>query len=261
MRSFFAALKSLVLPYGVTTGPRIVLDGINGVIEVYNSTGLIGRIDTDGLLIQQQGQIALSGPNNNGIYLLNNSGQPSILFVGKDGTTSGTIAFDTTSTPGGFVMWVTNGLGSLGADATGWYFNGDTTGTGVKFEPISASLKALVGGAVETWHDVALLNGWANRAAPWAHLSYKKMPDNTVRLQGSISGGTSASGTKIGTIPAGYRPTQEDAVHPIASDNLPAAYASANGVPRLQVTNGGDMFIYGTGTGPLYFTGFSWSLD
>lgn len=37
MKSFIAALRSLVLPYGRTTGPRIVLDGVNGRIEVYDA--------------------------------------------------------------------------------------------------------------------------------------------------------------------------------------------------------------------------------
>lgn len=37
MRSIFAALRSLVLPYGATSGQRIVLDGVNGRISVYDS--------------------------------------------------------------------------------------------------------------------------------------------------------------------------------------------------------------------------------
>jgi hypothetical protein len=38
MKSFIAALRSLVLPFGSTTGARIILDGVNGRIYVYNST-------------------------------------------------------------------------------------------------------------------------------------------------------------------------------------------------------------------------------
>jgi hypothetical protein len=37
MRSFIASLRSLVLPFGATTGQRIVLDSDNGVISVYDS--------------------------------------------------------------------------------------------------------------------------------------------------------------------------------------------------------------------------------
>jgi len=130
----------------------------------------------------------------------------------------------------------------------GWIFDGTAPG----------GIKALIGDTPETWHDVALLNGWVNRAG-WDHMSYRLMPDGTVRLRGSISGGTSASGTQIGSLPAGYRPPTHDAVGGIASDNLPAAYAAANGSPRMQVQTGGNIFIYGTGAGPLFFESYSFS--
>lgn len=110
----------------------------------------------------------------------------------------------------------------------------------------------------EDWTDIGLLNGWVNRAG-WDHAAFKLFPDGTVHLRGSISGGTSASGTQIGSIPAGYRPATHDAVEDIASDNIPAAYAAANGSPRMQVQLGGNMFIYGTGAGPLFLDGFNYS--
>lgn len=46
MKSFIAALRTLVLPYGATSGQRIVLDGVNGRIAVYNAAGVqIGILD------------------------------------------------------------------------------------------------------------------------------------------------------------------------------------------------------------------------
>lgn len=46
MKSFIAALRSLVLPYGRTTGPRIVLNGELGRIEVYDAANdLVYLID------------------------------------------------------------------------------------------------------------------------------------------------------------------------------------------------------------------------
>lgn len=39
MKSFIAALRNLILPFGATTGPRIVLDGVNGRISVFTATG------------------------------------------------------------------------------------------------------------------------------------------------------------------------------------------------------------------------------
>jgi hypothetical protein len=41
VRSFLAALRSLVLPYGATSGGRIVLDGVNGVISIYDASGFL----------------------------------------------------------------------------------------------------------------------------------------------------------------------------------------------------------------------------
>lgn len=39
MKSVIAALRSLVLPFGASSGPRIVLDGVNGRISVFTSMG------------------------------------------------------------------------------------------------------------------------------------------------------------------------------------------------------------------------------
>lgn len=55
MRSLFASLRSLTLPAGATSGGRIVLDGINGQINVYNTDGdLIGTFDPDGLVFRSR---------------------------------------------------------------------------------------------------------------------------------------------------------------------------------------------------------------
>lgn len=48
-----AILRGLVLPFGAVTGARIVLDGVNGVISVYNSANTeAARIDSTGVLVQ-----------------------------------------------------------------------------------------------------------------------------------------------------------------------------------------------------------------
>lgn len=41
MKSFIAALRNLVLPWGRTTGRRIVLDGDNGEIDIYDATNAL----------------------------------------------------------------------------------------------------------------------------------------------------------------------------------------------------------------------------
>jgi hypothetical protein len=50
MKSFIAALRTLVLPFGATTGRRIVLDGVNGRIQIYNAANaLVMEIDDTGV--------------------------------------------------------------------------------------------------------------------------------------------------------------------------------------------------------------------
>lgn len=107
--------------------------------------------------------------------------------------------------------------------------------------------------ASETWHDVSLLNGWTERAG-LDHFMYRMDPDGYVTFRGTVAGGTSTNGTQIGAaLPIAYRPAK-DAVMAISSDNLPSTYSSANGSPRLQLqASTGDLYIYGTGPGPLYF--------
>jgi len=41
VKSFIAALRTLVLPFGATTGRRIVLDGIAGTISIYDASDLL----------------------------------------------------------------------------------------------------------------------------------------------------------------------------------------------------------------------------
>jgi hypothetical protein len=51
MHSIMAALRSLTLPYGATSGPRIVLNGVTGRIEVYSDLGnLMITLDDDGII-------------------------------------------------------------------------------------------------------------------------------------------------------------------------------------------------------------------
>lgn len=74
MKSFFAQLRQLVLPFGVSAGPRIVLDGVNGEITAF------GAVDT---------QYAKIDPNNAGdvtIGVTQTSGSKAVMSASADGT-------------------------------------------------------------------------------------------------------------------------------------------------------------------------------
>lgn len=64
MRSLVAALRTLVLPFGATSGGRIILDGVNATIDVFSMLGtrFVRISPTDGVLVGQDGsdQIAVT---------------------------------------------------------------------------------------------------------------------------------------------------------------------------------------------------------
>jgi predicted RecA/RadA family phage recombinase len=52
MKSLIANLRNLVLPFGATSGPRIVLDGVDGEIDVYDANNnLVGQLNSNGLKV------------------------------------------------------------------------------------------------------------------------------------------------------------------------------------------------------------------
>lgn len=111
MKSALAALQFLVLPAGAISGQRIVLDGVNGEIDVYNvADQLIARIDTggietfrtsDGSMIAKMGPVGIEGidassnlivlVDGNGIDILDTSG----LLIVRIRPTEAITVFDT----------------------------------------------------------------------------------------------------------------------------------------------------------------------
>jgi hypothetical protein len=75
MRSLIASLRTLVLPFGATTGSRIVLDGVTGQILVYDANDdLRFRLNPSGGIIE----LSSAGVNENLLGDIQASGQGSI---------------------------------------------------------------------------------------------------------------------------------------------------------------------------------------
>lgn len=92
--------------------------------------------------------------------------------------------------------------------------------------PINSVLDAVQPGTTATaegWHTLTLANSWTGT------LQYKLKPDNTVMLrsQGTLTVGTRTTGTTIGTLPTGYRPTYQ-ADMPISVTANTSGAASVN---------------------------------
>jgi hypothetical protein len=97
MRSFLAALRTLVLPYGHPSGQRIVLDGVNGLIQVYNAANqLVAQIDTTGAF-------SVFDPAGGSDIVMRSAAPPVILFLpgtfGAHALGTGSIGADEQTVP------------------------------------------------------------------------------------------------------------------------------------------------------------------
>lgn len=85
---------------------------------------------------------------------------------------------------------------------------------------------------VEDWVGPTLLNSWADFGSGTQGARFRKTPDGTVHVQGTVSGGSSASAV-VFTLPAGYRPAAE----------LRLPGVSAAGAAELRITAAGDVSL------------------
>lgn len=110
-----------------------------------------------------------------------------------------------------------------------WTFSADET-------PV-----AVLPGVVDYWHYVgaagepAFGTGWEHLGGTSPRMRYKKMPDGTVRVQGSVKNGTT---NVIFTLPVGYRPAY-------AAESAPIRNSSTT-VERCQILTDGRVYMIST---------------
>lgn len=258
--SLAALLRTLVLPFGVTTGQRIVIDGVNGRIEFYDSTNTrVGVLDTDGITWS-----AADG---------------SIIDVDPTGTYGGAEIDITPPTVSG-VTWVPGVILGVDFDATQKYpvlVLESPNATGKDFSEIhligegqtDATDYIWLGGdkvtsfggihaidpdpstsyfAPEPWHTPTYGNNWT--AGSGAALQYRKLvsPANSVQLCGSIHSPNPFVSVGVFTLPVGYRPAGTQYLL-ATRDTAVATQLKINtsGVVSLEnnTTTGVDWFING----------------
>lgn len=206
MKDLIAALQSLTLPWDAITGARIVLDGVNGRILIYDaadnlviSLSPLAGTDSDGntvhVGIADIGSLYTVVINNGEIIVTLNS-NPTV------GLTINPLQFQ--FSPAAFVS------NFLENDTNGIGFRTNATTLGVYLSRATGFLELASVGPYdsESWTDVAFAANWVH----WTERTqYKLMPDGTVRLKGSAqyTAGVPAGGTDIFTLPAGYRPPQQ----------------------------------------------------
>lgn len=91
-----------------------------------------------------------------------------------------------------------------------------------------------------TWTTLPTNNSWVTRPSPYPPIGYRKLPDGTVEVRGSLRNGTTVSGTIVATLPAGFRPV---------GATIFTGWSSGSVVP-LVVTDDGAITAY-SGTGAI----------
>lgn len=100
MKSFIAALRNIVLPWGRTSGRRIVLDGDNGEIDGYNAANTLVFV----LTTQDPPGLIVGGPND-----------PQVKVISDPVGNVGRVLFDANSPSAGVLCALTDVVFNEGA--------------------------------------------------------------------------------------------------------------------------------------------------
>lgn len=189
----------LVLP--PEAGPndsRVVIDA-NGIIIYNGATPVIELIPTPSPEV-----LVISGNLELFMFVDNTAVPPTPTLRFKDISQNheANIVFHSTGTAGQLDMFAFEGTNIVGMrmQADGANSNIVTKIPIRSEDPVNGNF------IPEFWHTLTLANLWVtDTLTP----QYRLMPDGTVLLQGLMKNGTTAGGTVIGTLPAGYRPLQQ----------------------------------------------------
>jgi hypothetical protein len=91
----------------------------------------------------------------------------------------------------------------------------------------------------EPWQNVTLQNGWVNYGTGYAAPQFYKDKEGVIHVKGLIQNGTTAQGTVLFNLPAGYRPSERRIVQTLTGGTgTPYGVAS-----RIDILPNGDVII------------------
>jgi hypothetical protein len=110
--------------------------------------------------------------------------------------------------------------------------------------PLTAGANPTLAVTADTWHNMTLLNGWANQAG-WTPARYQLLgsPPNSVRVQGVINA-SAATTFVFFTLPAGYVPSGNGGYAAGANAGVPA-----NQSPQVRWDSSGNLSVNSVGLG------------
>lgn len=228
MRSIFAALRRLPLPWGKTSGTRLLLDGVEGRVVVYaDNDAETALLDNEGLLTRAEFDPAVWAALGSGELRLGSllTGAAADEIGGRvrmsaedDGDPNARNVLLLGGYQLGTISEMRIGIVSPTADGT------DTPRVEMyssTADPVELHLYGdahkIGSGGVEEWTPLNLINGWSARAG-WHVPSIRLNVLGHAELRGGMQGGNTTSGTVLATVDAKYRP-QSNVTIPIATNN------------------------------------------
>lgn len=287
--SLAAILRVLTLPFGATSGRRIVLDGVGGEVDVYGQTGaLVARIDNHGMVVSSD----LTNMVSANFAQLNTNDTPAQVpsLQLQPGQTTG----PTTNWTAGYVRTTQIGFNSAASqsleirspkgagqafsstaiiraicdslDATAasmvrfeavrTYFTRNGGSDGVYVTPGAAGaggkIEMVTSNALEVWKLIAPLNTWTNVASN-VQFAYRKVPSpaDTVEVIGLLQAGNRNDGIVLGNLPVGYRPVNTQ-WFPVSINVTPPVGGHS---PHVTVDAAGDIKVFGVNAATMSFLG------
>jgi hypothetical protein len=228
----------LTIPSGATSGERVVIDGVNGVIDIYNSSNvLIAQIGNGAGLTLYSGEGIVfadnADPNNHANIF---SSTTDIVIDGYTYTSSNTghSVFDyfdmgINQISIGFAISGSGNSegGNIGIFPVGIQLNPENQSPGgllVQFDSTSyAEIALTTSGGTEGWHAAILTGGWTagSTAGYYSGLQYYRDATGIVHVTGCVKAPAAAPNTIIATLPVGYRPSSSNIFLCVYTANTP----------------------------------------
>ena len=251
MRSILAGLRTLVLPWGFTTGPRIVLSGdsvpstlVAASTDFQWSAAIVEYVSTTDYKFEAVGTFVGGG----GPFEIYAEGTYDTIHGVMFGTILQNLAAGTS-------LFYLYGSLTYNAFPTNWQWRHGTVTFASSITQfanqatlnISNAIDAYTpggGGGTEQWNFLGYQNGWSDFGAGFAVGQYRYVasPPRCVQLVGTLKPGTKTAGTVMFNLPAGYRPAHTNLI-PIVTDVSIAGGQS----PAILIAPSGDVQVYGIG--------------
>jgi len=269
-------IQYLVIPSGATSGARIVLDGVNGFILVYDAfdslvASVAGKPGSDnfgnfiypGVTSYDSTTQLIAVDLGAGQVIFQPLGNPSQTPASIIGTNM--LGFDSVAP---LMQLVSPNSNAAFRDTIFELWGASKDGTALERARLYAQtgdidfqVTGIIRYGIEVWNQPGLNVNWANVGAPFGNFAYRRNALGAVEFTGMLqwNGAATPAPDPVFTLPAGYRPNR--IVH-LGILSSPAAGTNPT-TETVEITTAGVVQITNYGVGPntpLSFEGLGFYL-